>query len=254
MRTLFLLPLLCLGAACAPATQPTAATPAAPAAIAPSAEPAVAAIKPGSAPAPAEAAKAMMPQLTATPDDRLGTAPAELGLKIGDRAPDGTLPDVTGAAVKLSTLYASGPTFIIFYRGGWCPFCNAQLHNLSEAKAEFDKRGVHLVAISVDKPGEEAKTQAKQGVPFAMLSDPKLVVHEAFKIVHKTSPEEQQALAGYGVDLAAYSGEAHKNFATPAVYFVDKGGVIRLAHIDTDYKTRPSVAQMLAIADRLAKK
>ncbi len=211
------------------------------------------------APAPQAEAPAPPPEapkfeVKETAEAELGTAPAGMGLKVGAKAPGGTLPDVAGANVKLATLYAKGPTFVVFYRGGWCPFCNAQLHNLTEAKAEFDKRGVQLVAISVDAPGEEAKTQAKLGVPFPMLSDSKLTVHNAYKITHKTSAEERQALSGYGVDLAAYSGQAHGNFATAAIFYVDKGGVIRFVHVGEDYQTRPSVAQMLVIADKLAKK
>ncbi len=222
-------------------TTPPAADPSPTAAEAPPAEA-----------APPAAAEAPKFEVKETAADQLGTTPAGVGIKVGARAPDGSLPDVSGATVKLSALYAKGPTFVLFYRGGWCPFCNTQLHSLTEAKAEFDKRGVQLVAISVDSPGEEAKTQAKLGVPFPMLSDSKLVVHNAYKIVHKTSPEERQALAGYGIDLQAYSGETHGNFATAALFYVDKKGVVRFAHVGDDYKTRPSPAQMLAIADKLA--
>lgn len=228
-----------------PAAEPAAATP----------EPAAALESPPQADAPAEApAQEPRFEVKETAEADLGKAPAGLGLKVGTRAPDGTLPDVGGATVKLSALYKKGPTFLVFYRGGWCPFCNAQLHNLTEAKPEFDKRGVQLVAISVDQPGEEAKTQAKLGVPFPMLSDSKLKVHGAFKIVHKTSAEEREALSGYGIDLQAYSGESHGNFATAAIFYVDKKGVIRFAHVGEDYQTRPSPAQMLAIADQLAAK
>jgi peroxiredoxin len=191
------------------------------------------------------------PTLGETPDAKLGTAPSGFGLAVGQRAPDAALDDVNGKKQKLSELYKAGPTFVVFYRGGWCPFCNVQLHDLAAAKADFDKRGIRLVAISVDKPSEEAKTQAKDGVPFPMLSDSKLAVHKAFKVVHATSDEEQKKMAGFGVDLGAYSGEAHKSFAIPSVFLVDKTGVIRFAHVDEDYKTRPSPKQLLAVADKL---
>lgn len=201
--------------------------------------------------APAAPAANQVP-LVATEEAKLGTAPKGMGLPLGNKAPDAELRDVTGATVKLSELYARGPVFLVFYRGGWCPFCNAQLHALTEARAEFAKRGVTLAAISVDVPGESAKTQAKTGAPFPMLSDPKLVAHGAFQIVHQTSEQEREKLAGYGIDLGASSGENHGNFATPAIFYVDRGGVIRFAHVDEDYKTRPSPTQLLAIADRLA--
>jgi peroxiredoxin len=242
------------GGAAKPATETAAAAPSPAAATAPAPETAV--TPPAAATAAPEEAKpapqAPTFEVKETAENQLGTTPAGLGVKVGAKAPDGSLLDLTGATVKLSALYAKGPTFVVFYRGGWCPFCNSQLHNLTEAKPEFDKRGVQLVAISVDQPGEEAKTQAKLGVPFPMLSDSKLTVHTAYKIVHKTSAEERAALSGYGIDLAAYSGEQHGNFATAAIFYVDKGGVIRFAHIGEDYQTRPSPKQMLAIADQQA--
>ena len=201
----------------------------------------------------AEAPKPMM-TLTETPAEKLGTAPASLGLKMGTKAPDATLPDVTGKTQRLAKLYGEGPTFVVFYRGGWCPFCNLQLHDLMTAKPDFDKRGLRIVAISVDLPNESAKTQAKQGVLFPMLSDGNLAAHKAFHIVHVPSDTEAKALVGYGVDLEKYSGQSHHSFAVPSIFLVDKTGVVRWVHVDEDYKTRPSPKQMLEVAERALKK
>ena len=188
-------------------------------------------------------------------DDNAALLPqAARALKAGAMLPAVTLTDQLGHQVDIAALAADQPLVITFYRGGWCPFCNLQLHELAASKADFDKRGVRLVAISVDKPSEEAKTQAKDGVAFPMLSDSKLVAHKAFKVVHVTGEEEQKKMAGFGVDLGAYSGEKHGNFAVPAIFMVDKTGVIRFAHVDEDYKTRPSAKQLLVIADKLAAK
>lgn len=127
---------------------------------------------------------------------------------------------------------------------------NLQLHELAASKADFDKKGVRLVAISVDKPDEEARTQAKNGVPFPMLSDSGLTVHKAFNVVHVPSEGEANALAGYGVDLEKHSGEKHHSFAVPAVFLVDRSGVVRFAHVDEDFKTRPSPKQLLEVVDQ----
>lgn len=206
-------------------------------------------------PAPAAAPEPPKRELAATPDDKLGSVPPGLGLKVGSKAPDATLLDVSGKAQRLATLYAQGPTFVVFYRGGWCPFCNLQLHALTNAKPDFDQKGLKLIAISVDQPGEEAKTQAQDGVPFPMLSDSKLVAHKAFNVVHVPADAEAQALAGHGIDLEKYSGEPHHSFAVPSIFLIDRTGKIRWEHIDNDFKTRPTPAQMLDAADRvLAKK
>lgn len=226
---------------------PTGPSPATAAAAPAAAAPATPAAAPATPPA-ADAAPRV--PLQETQADRLGSVPPGFGLEVGNKAPDATLPDVTGKSQRLAALYAAGPVFVVFYRGGWCPFCNLQLHRLATALPQFNQKGLQIVAISVDTPGEEAKTQAKQSVPFPMLSDSDLTAHTAFHVVHVPADAEAKALAGYGVDLEKSSGQHHHSFAVPAIFLVDRTGTIRWRHIDQDYKTRPTPAQMLDVADR----
>jgi peroxiredoxin len=212
--------------------------------------------EPGSA-AGTEKAAAAAPEmkLKMTADDKIGTAPEGLGLLVGAKAPTVSLLEIEGKEVPLADIYQQGPSLLVFYRGGWCPFCNLQLHELSESKAKFDALGVKLIAISVDVPSEEAKTKAKHNVAFTILSDSKLAAHDAFKVTKSNSEEEVKMLSGYGIDLGKYSGEKHSKFAVPSVFLVDKGGIVRFAHVDTDYQTRPSAAQLVtAVTKALAAK
>jgi peroxiredoxin len=207
------------------------------------------------APATPPAAKAAeaKPAITlgVTPDDKLGTAPAGLGLKVGDKAPNVTLDDAAGGKKSIADLASAGPLYVVFYRGGWCPFCNLQMRELAKAKEGFASRGVNVVAISVDTPTEEAKVQARNEATFPFLSDPDLVAHKAFNVVHVASPDEQKALAGYGINLSSFSGKDHHSFAASAVFLLDRKGVVRFAHVNEDYRTRPSTAQLLAVVDRM---
>lgn len=43
----------------------------------------------------------------------------ERSLKVGDKAPDFTLPDTTGTRVSTADLRARGSLVVSFYRGGW---------------------------------------------------------------------------------------------------------------------------------------
>ena len=57
-------------------------------------------------------------------------------------------------------------TVVLFYRGGWCPYCNAQLRAFQRAHDKLADLGVHVVALSID---DEATTQAtidKHGLTF----------------------------------------------------------------------------------------
>lgn len=83
-----------------------------------------------------------------TPDATLGTLPPDLGVPVGQKAPVAVVHDADGNEVALSALIAKGPVLLVFYRGGWCPFCNFQIRELTAAYPELQKRGVTPVAIS----------------------------------------------------------------------------------------------------------
>ncbi len=194
------------------------------------------------------------PALTTTPTERLGRLPPGLGVAVGSAAPDAVVRDLAGKPTTLKSLYLHRPTLVVFYRGGWCPWCNLQLHALAAKKAAFDQRGLAVVAVSVDQPTEAAKTNLRHTLPFTVLSDSTLAAHEAFRVVHHASEGEVTALKGFGADLEAQSGERHHSFAVPALFLISREGVVLWAHADEDFKTRPSVEQLLEQADRLLTK
>ena len=65
----------------------------------------------------------------------------------GDHFPPLTITPVDGVAVQLPDALAGHFAVVLFYRGSWCPYCNAQLRAFQRA---FDKLGVKVVALSVD--------------------------------------------------------------------------------------------------------
>ena len=68
---------------------------------------------------------------------------------VGDVLSDFTLPDATGRNVSLSELVADGPAVLVFYRGGWCPYCNLALHQYqSELVPHLPDYTATLAAIS----------------------------------------------------------------------------------------------------------
>lgn len=176
----------------------------------------------------------------------LGTLPDGVGLKPGSVIPDLTVQDIDQKAVNLRQLARSGPLLLVFYRGGWCPYCNFQIHELVEAYPSFKAKGIRPVAISVDRPEEGAKTRATYAIPFPVLSDPELSVHKAFNVVNKVSPEYLAKLKSMGKDLESYSGRPHNSIAIPAVFLIDRSATVRWAHAHEDYKLRPSAAQLLS--------
>lgn len=222
--------------------EPAKAKPAAPAEAAPAV--------PGKQAEPAVAAPRTMPT-AATSDDAFGTLPEGIGVPPGTPLPDVQASAVDGSDVSLQKLVAGKRAMIVFYRGGWCPFCNFQIKSLVDDYAEFKKRNIAIVAISVDRPRETAKTQAAHEPPFTLLSDQTLRTHNAFKVLHGVDEDTLRKLKAKGMDLEASSGRRHHMIAVPAVFLVDEKGVVRFSHADRDYKTRPATRQLLAKADEL---
>lgn len=186
---------------------------------------------------------------SAPPASQLGTRPDGVGVPVGATAPDFEVRDIDGRATKLSTLNQRGALLLSFYRGGWCPYCSFEIHALTKAYPEFEKRGVTPVAISVDRPEEGSRAKATYEIPFPVLSDPDLVAHGAYRVVHKADAAETERLTSFGIDLEKASGRSHHSFAIPAFFLIDKDGRVRWAHADPDYKVRPSIEQLLAVID-----
>jgi len=105
--------------------------------------------------------------------------------------------------VSLRDLASRGSLLVTFYRGGWCPFCNFQIRELTTAFPEFRRRGVTPIAISVDRVEEAAKTSATCEIPFPVLPDPNLVAHRAFRVVRHVGDAEFARLKGKGLDIKA---------------------------------------------------
>ncbi len=63
--------------------------------------------------------KEVMDVLLRTTEDQVKSGVADKALKVGDKAPDFTLPNLRGESVSLSDLLAKGPAVVAFYRGSW---------------------------------------------------------------------------------------------------------------------------------------
>ena len=73
---------------------------------------------------------------------------ASHALKVGDTAPDFVLPDANGRLHSSEQLRRDGPLVLSFFRGGWCPFCTAELCALQAAKDEFESLGATLAVLT----------------------------------------------------------------------------------------------------------
>ena len=63
--------------------------------------------------------EAVVEVLMRTTEDQVKSGVADKALKVGDKAPNFSLPNLHGESVSLSDLLAKGPAVVAFYRGAW---------------------------------------------------------------------------------------------------------------------------------------
>ena len=169
-------------------------------------------------------------------------------LKVGDSIPDVTLRTVEEKEVSLRKLVSDKPAVLVFYRGGWCPFCNRHLQSLSSIEEDLTKEGVQLIAISMDQPSKLRETMLKDKLDYTLLSDSDANAVKAFGISYNVDNATLEKLKGHNVDLDAAAGNSHHILPHPAVFVINRKGVIRFAHVNPDFKVRLEPAKVLEAA------
>jgi peroxiredoxin len=87
-------------------------------------------------------------------------------LHSGDTFPELTLTVPGGQAFKVPETFAGEFGVMLFYRGSWCPYCNAQLRAFQRASGTLADAGVQVAALSVDDEATTADLIAKHGLTF----------------------------------------------------------------------------------------
>lgn len=168
-------------------------------------------------------------------------------LKVGDVVSDFELPNAVGKMVQLKTLLDKGPVVVTFYRGGWCPFCSAELQAYEQVFEEIGKLGATVVAISPQTPDNSLTMTEKEELTFEVLSDVHNEVARTFGIVYHVQDELQSLYEDLGLDLPAFNGDSSFDLPVPATYVIDKVGMVRLAFVDPDYTRRLDPSDVLSV-------
>ena len=174
------------------------------------------------------------------------------GMKIGEFAPGFALAGAAGQEVSLLAEVAKGPVVLVFYRGGWCPFCNMQLRAYERVLPRIRALGASLVAISPQRPDHTLSQREKEQLTFGVASDPDGRVAERYRILYEVPEALQRVLQEFGGSLAEYNGTDRWLLPVPAVFVVDRHGVIRFAHVDPDFMRRAEPERVLQALQELA--
>lgn len=148
-----------------------------------------------------------------------------MNLKVGDSAPDFSVNDQNEKPVKLSD-YKGKKVVLYFYPKDNTPGCTAEACNLRDNYQALQKAGYEILGISKDSEKSHTKFIDKYELPFTLLADTELDIHEKY---------------GTWIEKSMYG---RKYMGTARVTFlIDEEG--KIEEIIEKVKTKDHTAQIL---------
>lgn len=153
-------------------------------------------------------------------------------LQVGQPLPDFRALDEQGNPVRSTELVGTA-TVMLFVRGNWCPFCSAQVENLTSYYKNIVDLGGRLIFVT-PLPLETTRRVAEFfEVEFDFWLDESLAVATQLQLLNKD---------GVPVD---YRNEYGSDTVWPAAVVVDRAGIVRFAERSRKFSDRPDPQVLL---------
>jgi peroxiredoxin Q/BCP len=107
-------------------------------------------------------------------------------LKVGDKAPDFSLPSGAGQTITLKSLRGK-QVVLYFYPKDDTPGCTKEACSFRDEITQIEKAHAVVLGVSTDGLASHQKFSKKYGLPFALLSDEGLVVAKAYGVYKQKS-------------------------------------------------------------------
>jgi len=164
---------------------------------------------------------------------------------ISEKVPDASLQSIEGESVSVAELLKGKKSVLLFYRGGWCPYCNAHLSAVGESEQEILALGYQIIAIAPDSPAQLKTTVEKQKLNYKLYSDASGELMKAMGIAFKAPERYEKRLDNYSDGLNPGM------LPVPSLFVVDTDGAIIFEYINPDYKHRISSEMLMAVLNQL---
>ncbi len=174
----------------------------------------------------------------------------ENAVNVGQYAPEFDLPNAIGGHTSLYDSLQKGPVVLVWYRGGWCPYCNLQLQHIQTKLAEIHAAGGQVIAISPELPDMTMTTKERHMLEFQVLSDIDNKVADKYKLAY-TVPDYVVDHYDLSVKLNDHNGNSSNRLPLAVTYVINKDGKVEYAFLDADYKNRASPEEIISVLNTI---
>ena len=102
-------------------------------------------------------------------------------VKEGSVAPNFAAKDANGETVRLKDLRGQ-KVVLYFYPKDDTPGCTKEACSFRDAFADYEKRNIKVLGVSVDSEASHKKFTAKYKLPFTLLADPDHSIADAYGV------------------------------------------------------------------------
>ncbi|MBO6515406.1 MAG: AhpC/TSA family protein [Bacteroidia bacterium] len=166
-------------------------------------------------------------------------------LLISEKIPDISVQNLAGESVSVKDVVSSKPTVMLFYRGGWCPYCNAHLSAVAQVEKQILDLGYQIVGVSPDAPEKLKETMLEDSLSYQLYSDSKGDLMKGMGIAFKAQERHSMRLKRYS------DGQNPGILPVPSMFVVDNKGIILFEYVSPDYKHRISAPMLISVLSEL---
>jgi peroxiredoxin Q/BCP len=160
-------------------------------------------------------------------------------IRVGFLAPDFTLKDSECRSIALSGFFGKTNVLLFFYQGTRCRFCLEWASELAGAYEPIRSKNAEIIGISPDHRWVSEKLRKEKGINFPVLKDDRDVRGGS-----KAPKVSQQ----YGVRISESEGPGF----FPAVFIIDKRGIVRFRKVCTHPTEKARVDELLCELEKLS--
>ena len=147
-------------------------------------------------------------------------------IKVGDKAPDFTLPDVDMKPRSLHE-FLGKKVVLAFFVGAFTSTCTKEVCTFRDSMARLVDLNAQVVGISVNDPFSNKAFSEKNRLPFPLLSD-----------------YNREVIKQWGLELFDFAGLKGYTVAKRSIFILDETGIVRYVWISEDPSVEPNYEEI----------